>query len=135
MKSKTKCTWYLVAVAAAIGIGGCSGMSRQDRNTLLGAGVGAAAGNVLSDGSTMGTLGGAAAGGVLGRVLTPSAGYSGNNGFDDGYRNDGNQGDDNYRNNRSYNGRSYNHDRSYNNGRRPDSAYDYGRAGNDWPGG
>ncbi len=39
-------------------------------NTILGAGIGAAAGAVLSQGDTWATLGGAAAGGVLGNILT-----------------------------------------------------------------
>ena len=39
-------------------------------NTILGAGVGAAAGAVLSQGDTLTTLGGAAAGGLLGNLLT-----------------------------------------------------------------
>lgn len=44
--------------------------SDKTTNTLLGAGLGAAAGAVLSEGDPMLTLGGAAAGGVLGNVLT-----------------------------------------------------------------
>lgn len=43
---------------------------RKTTNTLLGAGLGAAAGAVLSEGDPMLTLGGAAAGGVLGNILT-----------------------------------------------------------------
>src|SRR5690554_6283276 len=39
-------------------------------NTILGAGIGAAAGAVLSQGDTLATLGGAAAGGLLGNILT-----------------------------------------------------------------
>lgn len=44
----------------------CEGMSRQGRNTAIGAGVGAAGGAVLTGGSAVGTLGGAAIGGVVG---------------------------------------------------------------------
>lgn len=44
----------------------CEGMSRQGRNTAIGAGVGAAGGAVLTGGSAIGTLGGAAIGGVVG---------------------------------------------------------------------
>jgi len=47
-------------------LAGCSGMSRQDRNTAVGAAGGAVAGNVLSGGSTLGTVGGAVAGGAVG---------------------------------------------------------------------
>lgn len=43
---------------------------RKTTNTILGAGVGAAAGAILTEGDTLATLGGAAAGGVLGYVLT-----------------------------------------------------------------
>lgn len=43
---------------------------RKDRNTVIGLGVGALAGAVLSNGDPWVTVGGAAAGGVLGNVLT-----------------------------------------------------------------
>ncbi len=52
-----------------LGIGGCDSMSRQDRNTAIGAGVGAAGGAVLTNGSAAGTLGGAAVGGVIGHEV------------------------------------------------------------------
>lgn len=55
----------VVALALA-GLTGCAGMSRQDKATAIGAGVGAVAGSVLTGGSTLGTLGGAAAGGLVG---------------------------------------------------------------------
>lgn len=57
----------VVAMALA---GGAHAADRKTTNTLLGAGLGAAAGAVLSEGDPMLTLGGAAAGGVLGNVLT-----------------------------------------------------------------
>lgn len=44
----------------------CSNWSKRDRNTAIGAGAGALGGAVLTDGSTLGTLGGAAVGGVIG---------------------------------------------------------------------
>lgn len=50
----------------AFGLTGCAGMSHQDRNTAIGAGVGAVAGSVLTGGSAVGTVAGAAAGGVIG---------------------------------------------------------------------
>lgn len=43
---------------------------RRANNTMVGAGVGAAAGAVVSQGNPWFTLGGAAAGGILGHVLT-----------------------------------------------------------------
>lgn len=49
----------------ALGTVGCAGMSDRDRNTALGAGVGAVAGSVLTGGSALGTLGGAVVGGVI----------------------------------------------------------------------
>jgi osmotically inducible lipoprotein OsmB len=56
----------LVSLAMA----GCATHNRKSNNTLLGAGLGAATGAVFSGGDPLYTLGGAAAGGVLGNVLT-----------------------------------------------------------------
>ena len=50
-------------------LGACAGMSNQDRNTAVGAGVGAVAGSVLTGGSAIGTVGGAAVGGVIGNQV------------------------------------------------------------------
>ena len=47
-----------MALAVLIGLGGCSGMSRQEQNTAVGAGIGGVAGAVLTDGSAIGTVGG-----------------------------------------------------------------------------
>lgn len=58
--------WKAAAVAMAIALAGCSGMSERGRNTAVGAGVGAVGGSALSGGSTAGTLGGAAIGGYIG---------------------------------------------------------------------
>jgi osmotically inducible lipoprotein OsmB len=52
-----------------LGLSACSGMSQQDKNTAIGAGVGAIGGSVLTGGSTMGTIGGAAVGGVIGNQI------------------------------------------------------------------
>jgi osmotically inducible lipoprotein OsmB len=52
-----------------LGLAGCSGMSAQDKNTAIGAGVGAVGGAVLTGGSTIGTVGGAAVGGVIGHEI------------------------------------------------------------------
>jgi len=57
----------LMALAVA---GNAAAADRKSTNTILGAGLGAAAGAVLSEGDMMMTLGGAAAGGLLGNVLT-----------------------------------------------------------------
>lgn len=60
-----------IAAAAATmvmlaGLTACDGMSRQGRNTAVGAGAGAVGGAVLTGGSAAGTLGGAAIGGIVG---------------------------------------------------------------------
>jgi osmotically inducible lipoprotein OsmB len=57
-------------VVASFGLAGCSGMSTQDRNTAIGAGVGGVAGSALSGGSALGTVGGAAVGGVIGHEVS-----------------------------------------------------------------
>lgn len=58
-----------VAIATLLGLGGCAGMTQQEKNTAIGAGVGAVGGSILTGGSTTGTLGGAAIGGVIGHEL------------------------------------------------------------------
>lgn len=58
-------------VAALAGLGGCSGMTTQDKNTAIGAGVGGVAGAALTGGSAIGTVGGAAVGGVIGHEVSP----------------------------------------------------------------
>lgn len=57
------------ALVLAVGLGACSNMSRQDQNTAVGAGVGAVGGAVLTGGGTIGTLGGAAIGGLIGNQI------------------------------------------------------------------
>jgi osmotically inducible lipoprotein OsmB len=47
-------------------LAGCGSMSECEKSTAIGAGIGGVAGSVLTDGSTVGTVGGAAAGGVVG---------------------------------------------------------------------
>jgi osmotically inducible lipoprotein OsmB len=56
-------------VTVALGLAGCAGMSNQDKNTAVGAGVGAVAGSVLTGGSAVGAVGGAAVGGVIGNQV------------------------------------------------------------------
>jgi len=58
-----------VAMAVLSGLGGCAGMSQRDQNTAVGAGIGAVGGAVLTDGSPIGTIGGAAVGGVIGNQI------------------------------------------------------------------
>ena len=59
-----------VAVTVLFALGGCAGMSTQDKNTAIGAGVGAVGGSVLTGGSAVGTVGGAAVGGVIGHEIS-----------------------------------------------------------------
>jgi len=69
---KHTCSFALGAAAAAVllGLGGCAGMSTQDTNTVIGAGAGAVGGALLTGGSALGTVGGAAVGGVLGHEVS-----------------------------------------------------------------
>ena len=55
--------------------GNAAAADRKSTNTILGAGLGAATGAVLSEGDPMTTLGGAAAGGLLGNILTEDYGH------------------------------------------------------------
>ena len=52
-----------------LAVAGCSNMSKRDRNTAIGAGVGAVGGAILTDGSALGTVGGAAIGGLIGNQV------------------------------------------------------------------
>jgi osmotically inducible lipoprotein OsmB len=59
----------LASALALTAIVGCSGMTQQEKNTAIGAGVGAIGGSVLTGGSAAGTIGGAAVGGVIGHEI------------------------------------------------------------------
>ena len=59
----------VIAAALLLSLGGCSSMSTRDKNTAIGAGVGAVGGAILTGGSTLGTSGGAAVGGVIGNQV------------------------------------------------------------------
>jgi osmotically inducible lipoprotein OsmB len=63
----------LIVTSMTVGIltllSGCAGMSNRDRNTAVGAGVGAVGGAILTGGSGIGTVGGAAVGGVIGNQI------------------------------------------------------------------
>lgn len=69
MKSLKKFASVAAIATVAISLSACAGMSNQDRNTAVGAGVGAVAGSVLTGGSAIGTVGGAAVGGVVGNQV------------------------------------------------------------------
>lgn len=71
---RTKYTFIRHAGAAALvmfalGLTACAGMTQQEKNTAIGAGVGAIGGSILTGGSTAGTVGGAAVGGVIGHEV------------------------------------------------------------------
>lgn len=70
MKTNMRIATVTLATAALLGLGACSGMSTQDKNTAIGAGVGAVGGAVLTGGSAIGTVGGAAVGGVIGHEVS-----------------------------------------------------------------
>ncbi|MGV3572991.1 MAG: glycine zipper 2TM domain-containing protein [Ramlibacter sp.] len=61
---KTKFLASVVTAAALLGLGGCATMDRQTVGTVGGAVVGGVIGNAV--GGTAATIGGAAIGGVLG---------------------------------------------------------------------
>jgi osmotically inducible lipoprotein OsmB len=59
----------LLLTLSSILMMGCAGMSEQEKATAIGAGVGAIGGSILTGGSTSGTIGGAAVGGVIGHEI------------------------------------------------------------------
>lgn len=69
MKNLQKFALGTAAASLLLGLGGCAGMSSQDKSTAIGAGVGAVGGAVLTGGSAVGTVGGAAVGGVIGHEV------------------------------------------------------------------
>lgn len=66
MKKSMKLLSLLLAVASLSTLTACSTMTNRERDTAVGAGVGAVGGAILTGGSAVGTLGGAAVGGVIG---------------------------------------------------------------------
>lgn len=58
-----------LTLAVVLGLGACSGMSTQQKDTAVGAGIGAVGGAVLTGGSAVGTVGGAVVGGVIGNEV------------------------------------------------------------------
>ncbi len=60
---------WAVAIAGLTAAGGCAGMSDRQKDTAVGAGVGAVGGAVLTGGSGIGTVGGAAVGGIIGNQV------------------------------------------------------------------
>lgn len=59
----------MLAATLILSLSACSNWSKRDRNTAIGAGAGAIGGSILSDGSGLGTVGGAAVGGIIGHQI------------------------------------------------------------------
>ncbi|OQX05646.1 MAG: hypothetical protein BWK73_33050 [Thiothrix lacustris] len=55
-----------VTLVVLLSLTACSGMTTREKNTAVGAGVGAVTGSAVTGGSTAGTIGGAAVGGIIG---------------------------------------------------------------------
>lgn len=70
MKNAIKHSCFALCVCAVLGLSGCGGMSQQQKNTGYGAAAGGVAGAVITGGSTVGTLGGAAVGGLIGHEVS-----------------------------------------------------------------
>lgn len=66
MKHFVTYTRHVAVISALCALSACAGMSKQEKGTAIGAGVGAIGGSILSGGGALGTLGGAAVGGVIG---------------------------------------------------------------------
>lgn len=69
MNTMKKLAIKTAVIAMVLGLSACSNMSRQDKNTAVGAGAGGVLGAVLTGGSAVGTVGGAAVGGVIGNQV------------------------------------------------------------------
>jgi osmotically inducible lipoprotein OsmB len=66
MKTIQKLSAGAMTLVLLLGLSACDGMSRRGQNTAIGAGIGAVGGAVLTNGSAVGTVGGAAVGGLIG---------------------------------------------------------------------
>lgn len=69
MKTIQRITGGTLVAAMLLGLGGCGGMTTREKDTAIGAGIGAVGGAVLTGGSALGTVGGAAVGGVIGNQV------------------------------------------------------------------
>ncbi len=72
MKNMHRIAKPLLALLILPSLMACSNLSQRQQNAAIGAGVGAVSGSILTGGSTLGTLGGAAIGGVIGHGSTGS---------------------------------------------------------------
>ncbi len=69
MKWNQSSSAMVLAAAMLLTLSACAGLSDRDRDTAIGAGVGAVGGAVLTGGSAAGTVGGAAVGGIIGNQI------------------------------------------------------------------
>ena len=69
MNTIQKLAVNITMVTLLLSLGACAGMSAQDKSTAVGAGVGAVGGAILTGGSALGTVGGAAVGGIVGHEI------------------------------------------------------------------
>ncbi|MDP1558189.1 MAG: glycine zipper 2TM domain-containing protein [Nitrosomonas sp.] len=69
MNTIQKLAVNITMVTLLLSLGACAGMSAQDKSTAIGAGVGAVGGAILTNGSALGTVGGAAVGGIVGHEI------------------------------------------------------------------
>ncbi len=69
MKTIRQTSITAAVVTAMVALGGCAGMTQQEKGTATGAVIGGVAGNVLG-GGVLGTAAGAAVGGVVGHEVT-----------------------------------------------------------------
>lgn len=56
----------LLVAGGLLVLSGCKNLSEQEKDTAIGAELGAISGAILTDGSGLGTVGGAAVGGIIG---------------------------------------------------------------------
>lgn len=70
MKLRVYLGQFAAASLLVMAMGSSASASDRTNNTIIGAGLGAVAGALVTDGDPLITLGGAAAGGLLGNVLT-----------------------------------------------------------------
>jgi osmotically inducible lipoprotein OsmB len=70
--NRTKSNKLVIGLTTALlvlNLSACSNLTTRDKNTIIGASIGAAAGAVLTGGSGIGTAGGAAVGGIIGNQV------------------------------------------------------------------
>jgi osmotically inducible lipoprotein OsmB len=81
MKVRNRVVGFIIAGFALAMSASPAMADRQTRNTVIGAGVGGVAGAVLSNGDPMATIGGAAAGGLIGNLATGSGHHGRSRGY------------------------------------------------------